>query len=137
MLHPLQVSATAVQQHQEQPQQSLFNLPTGSTVYARLSLTGLYERAELLSMQPGQSRALVALHSTGTQHQVAADELVRSITIPQHEAQSDSSADIDSEASSSGGSQDTEDADEELHMRGRVASAVWDADEAAVQVYSL
>lgn len=137
MLHPLQVSATAVQACADKSQQSVLELPSGSVVYARLRPNGLYERAELLSVQPGHSAALIALHSTGAQHRLASEQLVQSVTIQQHTALSDSGgsdAHSQSEASSDFNSQDEEDAVAQSRVRGHVASAVWDADEAAMQV---
>ena len=138
MLQPLQVSAAAVQPHEVTPQQAVLELPTGSTVYARLSPHSLYERAELLSVQPGRSQAVVALHSTGAQHQVAADQLVQSVAIEQRGAQSGSGSDADqgdsqSEASSDMDSQ-AEAGEGSMPMLGHVASALWDADAAAIQV---
>ena len=139
MLQPLQVPTAAVQPHEPKQQPPVLQLPMGSTVYAQLSPNSLYERAELLSAQPGRLQAVVALHSTGAQHQVAADRLTQSVMTQQHEDDSGGDSGTarghsQSEASGSDDNEEETDADEAPAVRGHVASAVWDADEAAMQV---
>ena len=66
MLQPLQISTSALQPYQDQkPQQNLRTLPEGSSVYARLTPAGLFERAELHSVHPTAPMATVTAFSSG------------------------------------------------------------------------
>lgn len=141
MLQPLQIPTAAMQPHEPKQQPSVYQLPMGSTVFAQLSPNSLYERAELLSVQPGQLQAVVALHSTGAQHRVHADRLTQSVMTQQHDDDSGGDSGIgqghsQSEASGSDNGEEEEDDEEAPAVRGHVAAAVLDADEAAMQVWS-
>ena len=137
MLRSVQVPAAGVQAYELGHQAPVLELPEGSKIYVRLEPYGLYERAELLSADPFQMQATVALLSTGEQHQVAAEQLTQSVTADQPDTQTDGVSQSDSGAgqtASDEDSQDEEDTGGGALVRGHVALAVGDADDAALRV---
>ena len=140
MLQPLQISTSALQPYQDQkPQQNLRTLPEGSSVYARLTPAGLFERAELHSVHPTAPMATVTAFSSGVQHQIPLDQITTSVVLPEDHQQaehpslgssgSDVGADSDAAADS-----DFNDGDDEPVEHNPTALAVLDANFEAARV---
>lgn len=139
MLQSLQISTTALQPYQDQePQQSLHTLPAGSSVFARLTPVGLFERAELHSVHPAASTATVTAFSSGIQHRIPLDQITTSVVL-QDEGRwtehaslgsgSDAGGDSDAAADS-----DFNDDDDEPVAHNPTALAVLDANLEASKV---
>ena len=148
MLHNLQVSTSALQPyHPQQIQPALSDLPSGSTVYARLEADSLFEQAELQSVDPVSQTASVTFLKTGVEHQVATYQVVQSVTLEQKDQliarNSLSKSDIGSDVESLGNdmlcSEDEADAvaDTAIVWHNRASLAVLEADMAASKVRSI
>ena len=143
MLHSLQVSAAALQPYNPQrTQTALSDLQPGSTVFARLSPHGLFERSELHGINPALTTATVTVVSSGVQHQVPVDQIVQSVTLNDTDqvinSDSDSGidhgSDVDSLSDDMGLSEDETEVQNGTTHRSTAALAVLDADLAASQV---
>ena len=143
MLHSLQVSAAALQPYNpQQTQTALSDLQPGSTVFARLSPHGLFERSELHGLNPALTTATVTVVSSGGQHQVPVDQIIQSVTLTDTDqlinSNSDSDIDYGSDVDSLGDgmalSEDEAEVQSGTMHRSTAALAVLDADLAVCQV---
>ena len=143
MLHSLQVSAAALQPYNpQQTQTALSDLQPGSTVFARLSLHGLFERSELHGINPALTTATVTVVSSGVQHQVPVDQIIQSVTLndtdkhvnSNSDSEDDHGSDVDSLSDDMALSEDEAEVQNGTTHRSSAARAVLDADLAASQV---
>jgi len=143
MLHSLQVSAVALQPYSpQQTQTALSDLQPGSTVFARLSPHGLFDRSELHGLNPALTTATVTVVSSGVQHQVFVDQIVQSVTLNNtdqvinndSDSEIDHGSDIDSLSDDTALSEDEAEVQNGTMHRSTAALAVLDADLAASQV---
>ena len=145
MRHSLQVSAAALQPYD--PQQShtaLSDLQPGSTVFARLSPHGLFERSELHGLNPALTTATVTVVSSGVQHQVPVDQIIQSVTLDDtddlinsnSDSEIDHATDVDSLSDDMGLSEGKAEVQNGTRRCSTAALAVLDADLAASQVNS-
>lgn len=142
MLHNLQVSAAALQPYNpQQTQTALADLQPGSTVFARLSPHGLFERSELHGVTSALTTATVTVVSSGVQHQVPVDQIIQTVTLDDNElinsnsdSEIDHGSDIDSLSDDMGLSEDEAEVQNGTTHHSTAALAVLNADLAASQV---
>ncbi|DBA87566.1 hypothetical protein WJX77_000422 [Trebouxia sp. C0004] len=142
MLHSLQVSAAALQPYNpQQTQTALSDLQAGSTVFARLSSHGLFERSELDGIDPALKTATVTVVSSGVQHQVNVEQIIQSVTLndtaklinSNSDSENDHGSDVDSSSDDMALSEDEAEVRNGTMHRSSAALAVLDADLAASQ----
>ena len=140
MLQPLQISAAALQTYGDQkPQQNLRTLPAGSTVFARLSPAGMFERAELHSVHPTALTATVTAISSGAQHQIPLDQITTSVVLQDKDQQaeqpslSSSGSDVGADSDAAADS-DFDNGDADTMEHNPTALAVLDANLEAARV---
>lgn len=141
MLQPLQISTSAVQPLQAQPlPQSVSTLPAGSSVFARLTPAGLFERAELQHVHPATSTATVTAVSSGSSHQISLDQTTLSVVLmgdvehTPHPSLGSSGSDTSDASDGAAESASDGDGDVGFTAHNPTALAVLDADLAAAKV---
>lgn len=143
MLHSLQVSAAALQPYNpQQTQTALSDLQPGSTVFARLSQHGLFERSELHGFNPVLTTATVTVVSSGVQHQLPVDQIIQTVTLndtdqlinSNSDSEIDHDSDVDSLSDDMALSEDEAEVQNGTTHHSTAALAVLDADLAASQV---
>ncbi|KAL3140754.1 hypothetical protein ABBQ32_005307 [Trebouxia sp. C0010 RCD-2024] len=140
MLQPLQISTSAVQPLQAQPlPQSVSTLPAGSSVFARLTPAGLFERAELQHVHPATSTATVTAVSSGSSHQISLDQTTLSVVLmgdvehTPHPSLGSSGSDTSDASDGAAESASDGDGDVGFTAHNPTALAVLDADLAAAK----
>ena len=135
MLQPLQIPAAALEPHEgTKSLEDLYALPAGSTVFARLTPRGLFERAELDSVQPNAVTATVTAFNSGARHHVPIHHITQSVVLQDasHEASSEELGSSDNDVGDEGDDMGESDSqDEDSAPLGPTALAVFDADSAA------